>query len=59
VFNQVQYQSGSGFVLSASQARDNMIEANMQALKSTYDLNSKQFKDVIGNLNWLKFSDRI
>ena len=39
VFNQVQYQSGSGFVLSASQARDNMIEANMQALKSTYDLN--------------------
>ena len=31
----------------------------MQALKGTYDIDKKQFKDVIGSLNWIKFSERI
>ena len=59
MFNQVEYVDKSGFNLTAAQAHDNLIEANMQALKSTYDLNEKLFKSVIGNLNWAKFAERI
>ena len=31
----------------------------MMAMKDRYQLNSAQFKELIGNLNWKRFSERI
>jgi len=40
-------------------AQNNLIETNMTALKDRYDLNAGLFKELIGNLNWKRFSERI
>ena len=31
----------------------------MNAMKSSYELDRALYKEMIGNLNWKKFSDRI
>ena len=31
----------------------------MTAMRDRFDLNAGQFKELIGNLNWKKFSERI
>jgi len=39
--------------------QNNLVESNMTAMKDRYELNASLFKDLIGNLNWKKFSERI
>lgn len=39
--------------------QDNLIESNMTALRNRFELNAEQFKELIGNLNWKRFSERI
>ena len=39
--------------------QDNLIESNMTALRNRFELNADQFKELIGNLNWKRFSERI
>jgi hypothetical protein len=39
--------------------QNNLIESNMTAMRNRYELNSTQFKELIGNLNWKRFSERI
>ena len=58
-FNQVEYKSQSKFILPRNLTSNNLIEANMNAMKTSYDLDKELYKDLIGNLNWKKFSDRI
>ena len=38
---------------------NNLIEANMNAMRGSYELDKGLYKEMIGNLNWKKFSDRI
>ena len=38
---------------------ENLVEINLNAFQETYDFNKLYLKDLIGNLNWNKFSDRI
>lgn len=38
---------------------DNLVELNMNAFQETFELNKEQLKDLIGNLNWKKLSERI
>lgn len=58
-FNQVEYFKSSKFDLSSSLKHHNLVEANLTAMRETFELDTNQFKEVIGNLNWKKFSDRI
>ena len=58
-FSSADYVAGSGFHLSKSISHNNLVEVNINALRETYRLNEKQFKETIGNFNWKKFSDRI
>ena len=54
--------TGARFTLSRSLKHDNLVEINMSALSQNdlYDGLDKQYvKDVIGNLNWNKFAERI
>ena len=54
--------TGARFTLSKSLKHDNLVEINMSALSQNdlYDGIDKQYvKDVIGNLNWNKFAERI
>lgn len=55
-------QTGARFTLSRSLKHENLVEINMSALSQNdqYDGLDKQYvKDVIGNLNWNKFAERI
>jgi hypothetical protein len=47
------------FSLPKSLLHNNLVEVNIHALQDTYDLNKTQFKELVGNLNWRKFSQRI
>lgn len=38
---------------------ENLIELNVNAFQETYDMDKQAFKELIGNLNWNKFSERI
>lgn len=58
-FSQVDYKAKSKFVLSKSLKNNILIEVNMNALSQTYDLDQDLFKDLIGHLNWKKFSERV
>jgi hypothetical protein len=58
-FSQVDYRSASKFNLSKSLKNQILIEVNLNALSQTYDLDENLFKDLIGHLNWKKFSDRL
>lgn len=58
-FSQVDYRSASKFNLSKSLKNQILIEVNLNALSQTYDLDETLFKDLIGHLNWKKFSDRL
>jgi len=40
-------------------AQNNLIDQNMTAMRNRYNLNQAQFKELIGNLNWKRFSERI
>ena len=58
-FSQVDYRASSKFNLSKSLKNQILIEVNMNALSQTYDLDDALFKDLIGHLNWKKFSERL
>ena len=58
-FNQVEYKSQSKFILPRNLTSNNLVEANMNAMRTSYDLDKGLYKDLIGNLNWQKFSERI
>ena len=59
VFNTIEYVPGSSFILPRNMTQNNLVESNMTAMKSRYELNESQFKELIGNLNWKRFSERI
>lgn len=59
VFNNIEYIPGSSFVLPRNMTQNNLVESNMTAMRNNYELDQKQFKELIGNLNWGKFSERI
>ena len=40
-------------------SKNNLIELNMNALGEVYALDQQYFKEMIGHLNWKKFSERI
>jgi len=50
---------GSSFILPRNLAQNNLVELNMTAMKNRFELNQAQFKELIGNLNWKRFSERI
>lgn len=58
-FTQVEYKEGSGFDLPRNLTHNNLVELNMNALRGNFVVNENQFKELIGHLNWKKFSDRI
>ena len=58
-FNNIEYKNNSDFILPRNMAQNNLIESNMTAMGNRFELNKSQFKDIIGNLNWKKFSERI
>ena len=55
--------SGSRFRLPRSLKHDSLVEVNMSALvqeQGGYDqIDREHFKELIGNLNWNKFAERI
>lgn len=62
--NRIEYnlggaKSGPRFYLPKSLKHDNLVEINMSAIQETFELDKEYFKDLIGNLNWNKFSERI
>jgi hypothetical protein len=59
VFNNIEYTPNSSFILPRNMTQNNLIESNMTALHNRYELNSAQFKELIGNLNWKRFAERI
>jgi len=59
VFNNIEYIPNSSFILPRNMTQNNLIASNMTAMRNRYELNSTQFKEVIGNLNWKRFSERI
>lgn len=59
VFNAIEYVPNSSFILPRNMAQNNLIESNMTCMRNRYELNEALFKDLIGNLNWKKFSERI
>ena len=54
---------GARFTLSRSLKHENLVEINMSALSQNeqYEggLDKQYVKDIIGNLNWNKFAERI
>ena len=58
-FNQVEYAPNALFNLPRNLTSNNLIEANMNAMRGSYELDKGLYKEMIGNLNWKKFSDRI
>lgn len=55
-------KTGPRFNLPRSLKHDNLIEVNMSALaqEHSYDqIDREHFKEVLGNLNWNKFAERI
>jgi hypothetical protein len=56
-------EAGARFNLPKSLKHDNLVEINMSALSQNEQysegLDKKHIKEVIGNLNWNKFSERI
>jgi len=58
-FNSIEYEKQSRFTLPKSLAHNNLVEVNIHALQDTYELNRAQFKELVGSLNWRKFSARI
>jgi len=58
-FTQVEYKEGSGFDLPRNLTHNSLVELNMNALRDNFVVNETQFKELIGHLNWKKFSERI
>lgn len=58
-FLQVDYTAQSKFDLPKSVTHNNLVELNMNALRGSYQVDEGQFKELIGNLNWKKFAERI
>lgn len=59
VFNNIEYVRNSSFILPRNMTQNNLVETNMTALHNRFELNANQFKELIGNLNWKRFSERI
>lgn len=57
--NSIEYPDKSKFQLPKSLKHENLVEINMNAFQETYELDKQYFKELIGNLNWHKFGDRI
>jgi hypothetical protein len=57
--NHIEYEENSNFKIPRSIKNENLVELNINAFKETYEINKEQKKELIGNLNWRKFSERI
>jgi hypothetical protein len=57
--NQIEYGTQAKLSLPKSLKNDNLVELNINAFQETYEFNRQQVKELIGNLNWNKFSERI
>jgi len=55
----VDYPQVARFNLPKTVTHNNLVELNMNALRGNYQVDEAQFKDLIGNLNWKKFAERI
>ena len=58
-FNQVEYGANARFALPKTLRHENLVEINLSAFQETYEIDKRQFKELIGSLNWSKFSERI
>lgn len=58
-FLSVDYTTSSTINLPKSITHNNLVELNMNTLRGMYKVDENQFKELIGNLNWKKFADRI
>jgi hypothetical protein len=58
-FLSVDYTTNSTINLPKSITHNNLVELNMNTLRGMYKVDENQFKELIGNLNWKKFADRI
>jgi hypothetical protein len=57
--NLIEYGENMRLSLPKSIKHENLVELNMNAFAETYEINKEQVKDLIGNLNWRKLSERI
>lgn len=57
--NHIEFGEQSKFELPKTLKHENLVEINLNAFQETYDFNKLYLKELIGNLNWNKFSDRI
>lgn len=58
--NQIEYKAiNAKLALPRSIKHENLVEINVNAFQETYEIDKEYFKDLIGNLNWHKFGERI
>lgn len=59
-FNLIEYSPDAKLILPRQLKNSVLVELNVSAIQETYsELDKQQFKDLIGHLNWTKFSERI
>jgi len=59
-FVSVDYSASNSTInLPKSITHNNLVELNMNTLRGLYKVDENQFKELIGNLNWKKFAERI
>lgn len=56
---QIEYSEQATFHLPKTLRHENLIELNINAFQETYEISKLHFKELIGNLNWNKFGERI
>lgn len=57
--NQIEYGNAAKLTVAKSLKNEMLVELNVNAFQETYEFSKQQVKELIGNLNWHKFSDRI
>ena len=57
--NALEYPTSATFTLPKTIKHENLVEINMNAFQETFELDKERFKELLGNLNWKKFSERI
>ena len=57
--NNIEYSGNSTIKVPRNIKNEILVELNINAFQETYEINKEQIKDLIGNLNWRKFGERI
>jgi len=58
-YNSICFPEDARISVPKSIKNENLIEVNLNAFQETYEMKKEIFKEVLGNLNWSKFSERI